>query len=394
MRFYRIFVVTICFLMLPLFVWADEPQRLSLSAECAVLMEAESGEVYYSKNSSAVQGMASTTKIMTALVALESTDISKTVYVSKDAAGVIGSSIYLRPGDRVTMESLLYAMLLESANDAAAAIAIDVAQSVEAFAALMNAKAADLGLNDTNFTNPHGLYDDRHYTSAESLAVIAAHAMKNDVFRKIVSTGKHTITITGENTESRLLFNHNKMLRIYDGAIGIKTGYTIKSGRCLVSAAERNGLTLIAVTLNAPDDWHDHITMLNYGFGSYKRVELSAGNGINGINSINGINGIDGKSEENFRLPVTGGETDYVYCKTGEDNSVVLKKSEINITSSTLLKRFYYAPIAKDEVLGHIIYYNNGQEIARIPVTARYPVNAAKWEFNLFSFITGLFERP
>ena len=379
MRFFRFFVIIICFLTLPLFVSADEEPWLSLSAECAVLIEADSGTVYYSKNGSAVHAMASTTKIMTALVALENTDIAKTVFVSKAAAGVIGSSIYLRPGDEITMENLLYAMLLESANDAAAAIAIDVAQSVEAFAVLMNSKAAELGLTDTNFTNPHGLYDEQHYTSAESLAVIAAHAMKNDVFRRIVSTAKYTITITGhtdegDSTESRALFNHNKLLRLYDGAVGIKTGYTIKSGRCLVSAAERNGLTLIAVTLRAPDDWHDHITMLDYGFSNYERVELTA--------------------DITDRLPVTGGDSDFVYCETGVNKFVVLKKSVINITSSTRLKRFYFAPIEKDEVLGHIIYYNNDQEIARIPVTARYSVESEKRGFNLFAFIAGLFGKP
>ncbi|MHB1154259.1 MAG: D-alanyl-D-alanine carboxypeptidase family protein [Eubacteriales bacterium] len=368
----RFFIIVLCILMLPLYVSADETPSLSLSAKCAVLIEAENGTVFYSKNSEKVCAMASTTKIMTAVIALEYADISKTVSVSRDAVGVIGSSVYLQEGEKITLENLLYAMLLESANDAAAAIAIEVAQSVDAFASLMNLKAAELGLTDTNFTNPHGLYDERHFTSAKSLALIAAYALKNEVFRTIVSTQKRLIPID-INEGSRLLVNHNKMLKIYDGAIGVKTGYTIKSGRCLVSAAERNGLTLIAVTLNAPDDWNDHMIMLNYGFNNYERVVLTT------------------DDREDYILPVVGGNTSYVICNTKEVKSVVLKKNDVNITSSLELKRFYYAPIEKDERLGQIIFYNNGQEVARVPVIALNKVDLIKPKFNLLHFITGLF---
>jgi len=343
-----------------------------LSAECAVLIEAENNTVFYSKNSEKVRGMASTTKIMTAVIALEYADISKIVSVSKEAVGVIGSSVYLREGEKITLENLLYAMLLESGNDAATAIAIEVAQSVDAFASLMNLKAAELGLADTNFTNPHGLYDERQFTSSKSLAIIAAYALKNDVFRTIVSTQKRIIPIN-DNEGSRLLLNHNKMLKLYDGAIGVKTGYTIKSGRCLVSAAERNGLTLVAVTLNAPDDWNDHMIMLNYGFNNYERVVLTT------------------DDREDYILPVVGGNISYVICNTKENKSIVLKKNDVNITSSLELKRFYYAPIEKDDRLGQIIFYNNGQEVARVPVKALNKVDLIKPKFNLLHFITGLF---
>lgn len=368
----RLLIIILCILILPFYISADDMPSLSLSAECAVLIDAENGTVFYSKNSEKVCAMASTTKIMTAVIALEYADISQTVSVSRDAVGVIGSSVYLHEGEKITLENLLYAMLLESANDAATAIAIEVAQSVDAFTSLMNLKAVELGLTDTNFTNPHGLYDERHFTSAKSLAVIAAYALKNEVFRTIVSTQKRIIPINN-NEGSRLLVNHNKLLKLYDGAIGVKTGYTIKSGRCLVSAAERNGLTLVAVTLNAPDDWNDHIIMLNYGFNNYERVVLSS----------------DDRAD--YMLPVVGGNTGYVLCNTKENKSVVLKKNGVNITSSLELKRFYYAPIEKDEPLGQIIFYNNGQEVARVPVVAFNKVDSIKIMFNLLRFITGLF---
>lgn len=367
-----IFTFIFCVSLLPVYAAADNTPALSLSAECAVLIEAESGDVFFAKNADAARPMASTTKIMTAVVALEYEDLSHTVSVSKDAVGVTGSSIYLYEGEKLSLEELLYAMMLESANDAAAAIAIEVAQSVNAFAELMNKKAAELGLDDTNFTNPHGLYDENHYTTAYDLAALTAYALKNADFRSIVSTYKRVIPLN--NSEgSRVLINHNKLLKRYFGAIGVKTGYTIASGRCLVSAAQRNGLTLIAVTLNAPDDWNDHITMLDYGFNTYERVVLSS------------------DMQDRYIMPVVGGNIGFIQCDTKDNISVVLKKSDIYITSALELKRFYYAPINNGQRLGQQIFYNNGQEIARVPITAAYKIESLKSEFNLLRFITGLF---
>jgi D-alanyl-D-alanine carboxypeptidase/D-alanyl-D-alanine carboxypeptidase (penicillin-binding protein 5/6) len=371
-KFINILSFILCVSLLPVYVSADNEPALSLSAECAVLIEAESGDVLFAKNADEMRPMASTTKIMTAIVALECEDISNTVSVSKDAVGVTGSSIYLYEGEKLSLEELLYAMMLESANDAAAAIAIEVAQSVSAFAELMNEKAAALGLNDTNFTNPHGLYDENHFTTARDLAALTAYALKNNDFRSIVSTFKRVIPLNNYEG-SRVLINHNKLLKRYNGTIGVKTGYTIASGRCLVSAAERDGLTFIAVTLNAPDDWNDHITMLDYGFNTYERVYLSS------------------DTPECYNIPVVGGNIGSIQCDTKDSISVVLKKSDINITSALELKRFYYAPIDQGERLGQQIFYNNGQEIARIPITASYKIEAVKYKFNLFRFITGLF---
>ncbi len=219
--------------------------------------------------------MASTTKIMTALVALESAPLDTVVTVPACAVGVEGSSVYLTAGEKLTLCELLYAVLLASANDAATAVAVTLAGSVEGFAGMMNSTARRLGLSDTHFVNPHGLDAKDHYTTALDLARLTAHALKNAEFRRIVSTYKHEIA---GPSGARLLVNHNKLLKSYDGCIGVKTGYTKRTGRCLVSAAERDGLTLVAVTLADPDDWRDHAAMLDFGFEFYSRVTL-AGSG-------------------------------------------------------------------------------------------------------------------
>lgn len=250
----------------PLTAAAAKPPE-TLSAECAVLTDAATGRVLFSKNADKRHPMASTTKIMTALVALEACPLDTVVTVHPAAVGVEGSSVYLKPNSRYTMEALLYALLLQSANDAAEAIAYAVAGSVPAFVDLMNAKAAALGLTDTHFDNPHGLDGDTHYTTAAELADITRAALELPDLQRIVATRRYVFA-TVEGEEARTLINHNKLLHLYDGAVGVKTGFTKRCGRCLVSAASRDGLTLIAVTLDAPSDWHDHTAMLDYGYST------------------------------------------------------------------------------------------------------------------------------
>ncbi|MBQ8309808.1 MAG: D-alanyl-D-alanine carboxypeptidase, partial [Clostridia bacterium] len=270
-----------------------EPVTLSVSAKSAVLIEADSGSIAFAKSENLRLPMASTTKLMTALTALDIASPDTVIRAARDAIGVEGSSIYLIEGEELTLEQLLYALLLESANDAAAAIAIGVSGSIEAFADAMNRKAATLGLKDSHFTNPHGLDDAEHYTTAYELAFIARAVLQNELLRTIVSTRKTTIPHAGTDGV-RLLVNHNKLLRLYDGCIGMKTGYTQKSGRCLVSAAERDGVTLIAVTINAPNDWDDHTRMLDYGFTQFSSHTLCKEN------------------ELLYPLPVVGGTDDCV----------------------------------------------------------------------------------
>lgn len=247
---------------------------LSADAEAAVLIECNQNKVLYAKNAHTSLPMASTTKIMTALVALEYFEPNELITVSKDSVGIEGTSAYLEEGETFTLEELLYALLLQSANDAAAAIAIGVAGSVDNFSVLMNRKSTELGLSGTSFQNPHGLPCEGHYTTAYDLAIIASNAMKNECIKKITST--KSIGITSEQGKTRYFSNHNKMLLTYKGADGVKTGFTKASGRCLVSSACQNDLRLIAVTLNCRGDWAAHTSMLDYGFSNYRSVSLSS----------------------------------------------------------------------------------------------------------------------
>ena len=247
-------------------------KALDLSAECAYLMTADSSICLYEKNGNQRHGMASTTKIMTAVTVIENSNPEDTAIVSANAAAQEGSSVYLKIGDRVSADALLYGMLLNSGNDAACAAAELVGGSVDNFADMMNGKAKEIGAEDTSFRNPSGLDEDGHYSTAHDMALIASYAMRNEKFREIVSSKQSKIT-TGNAV--CYLKNHNKLLWNYDGCIGVKTGFTKKTGRCLVSCAERNGVELIAVTLGAPDDWNDHKKMLDYGFEETERIVVT-----------------------------------------------------------------------------------------------------------------------
>lgn len=239
------------------------------SAACALLMDASTGRVLYDYNGSKQSLIASTTKIMTGLLIAESCDLDAEVAVPGEALLVEGSSMYLKQGEILTVEALLYGLMLHSGNDAAIALALYHSGSVEAFVQKMNKKAEELFLQDTHFENPHGLDSENHYSTAYDLAKLTAYALDNPVFYQVVST--KSITIAG-----RSLINHNRLLRQYDGAIGVKTGYTRAAGRILVSAAERQGRRLICVTIHDPNDWKDHTALLDYGFEHYTMHAISA----------------------------------------------------------------------------------------------------------------------
>jgi len=238
----------------------EEP---TVSAASAALYSKNRDEFLYLKSDNQRLGMASTTKIMTAVVALENADLEKEIAVDARAVGTEGSSMYLKAGEKFTMRELLYGLLLRSANDAAMAIAYAVASDLPSFVALMNEKASALSLSNTHFVNPHGLDAEEHYSSAFDLAKLTAYAIDNPAFCEIISTKKKTI---GKGESKRLLVNHNRLLSQYEGCFGVKTGFTKSCGRCLVSAAEKSGQILICVTLDAPNDWSDHSKLFNYGF--------------------------------------------------------------------------------------------------------------------------------
>lgn len=250
------------------FLICAKSSAFDISAKSAIVIDASSGRVLFEKNSRERLPMASTTKIMTGLIACESGKMDEIVTVSPVASGTEGSSLWLKIGEKQSLENLTYGLMLKSGNDAAVAIAEHLAGSVEAFSILMNKRAKEIGANDTHFKNPNGLAVDGHFTTSYDLAQIARVAMENKIFAKIVSTKEKTIPWEGEQWD-RVLKNHNKMLWQYDGCNGVKTGFVKKSGRCLVTSAKRGKTRLICVTLNAPSDWNDHKVMLDDCFSKY-----------------------------------------------------------------------------------------------------------------------------
>ena len=313
------------------------------SARACVLIEADSGEVIFENNKDERLGPASTTKIMTALVALEHMAAETAITFDARAEGVEGSSAYMRAGEKYTLEELLYAMMLQSANDVATCIAYAVGGSVENFAVMMNEKAAELGLENTHFENPHGLDGESHYTSAYDLALIAREALKNETFAKIVSSKTATV---GEGENTRSFRNHNRLLFEYEDITGVKTGFTKRCGRTLVSSAEKDGVRLICVTLSDGNDWRDHRRMLDAGFEMYESVVLCK------------------KGAMRFNVHVCGGQTATVSVSNADEKRITLKKDHGEIEMRTELPPFVYADIHKGDIIGYVRFYLDGEEMA------------------------------
>ena len=339
---------------------------LSTSAKSAILIEKESGDIIYEKNASVPLPIASTTKIMTAIVAIESGELDRKIKIPIEATNIEGSSIYLKEGEELSLRELLYALLLESANDASVAIAYLTCGDVSEFVQKMNEKASILGLENTHFTNPHGLYDKEHYSSAYDMARLTSYALNNPVFKEICATKTYKIP---SPDGQRLLVNHNRLLRMYDGANGVKTGFTKISGRCLVSSAKRDGVELIAVTLNAPNDWRDHTSLFDYGFSLYENITLAD----NGSYLV--------------EIPLNGASKDSILSTNIEKFSKTIKKGAGNFSASVNYDP--KLPISRGDVLGQIHFYDDEMEIGRIDLVslenARLPSNKTR--------ISNLFER-
>lgn len=313
-----------------------------VSAKATAVVD-QYGMAVYSENADEKLPMASTTKIMTAFVALENADTSLLVKIPSEAVGIEGSSAYLLKNEILTLEDLLYALMLQSANDAATAIAIAIGGSVEGFVEMMNQKADDLGLESTHFTNPHGLDDDDHYSSASDLAKIMLFAMKNEKFATIVGS-KHYHSKPQEGLE-RSFTNHNKLLWRDGGFVGGKTGYTQRTGRCLVSVTDVDGLSFIAVTLNDPNDWSDHEKLHTYARNLYlKRDIYRSGRSIASINVQNGY-------ESNSDLTIS--EDLSLYVPIGSSIKTVIE-----------CRRFEFAPLYSNRSVGTLRVYCNDIEIA------------------------------
>ncbi len=359
----------------------------TVSAEAAVLTD-EKGNILWSRNADKRMSPASTTKIMTALTALaDCADVGASVRIPGEAVGIEGSSVYLYEGETLTVRQLIDAVLMESANDAATALAIACAGSVEAFANRMNAHCTDLGLSDTHFVNPHGLDDPQHYTTARELAAIARAAMAYDIFAETVSTYKKEIPLKGSEG-IRLLINHNKLLKTLDGCIGIKTGFTKKAGRCLVSACERNGVRLYCVTLSAPDDWRDHTALYEWGFSRVECVTLTeVGEQYTVLPVVGGANPDGTRPPDGAVLTVDVKNTDAVRMTMPCDHAEIQKELR--------LPRFVYAPVEAGEPIGTAVYTMDGTVLCEVPLyacssVARYEVPNVReritaWFARLFS---------
>ena len=318
------------------------PRVRAVSAEKAVLMDASTGRVLYEKNADDRSLIASTTKIMTALVICQHCNVLDRVKIPAGAVGIEGSSMYLQEGEILTVQELLYGLMLRSGNDAAAALAIYCGGTIEGFAELMNDKARELGLKDTHFVNPHGLDAPDHYSTARDLAVLTGYAMQDPVFARTV--GAKTVTI-GE----RVLTNHNKLLWQVEGAEGVKTGYTKAAGRILVSSASRDGRRMICVTINAPDDWNDHKTLLERGFSGYEVRELVKAGDVLGYRYVVGGDGthVPLVAEEGFSWAMAEGE-------------------EVEIVLSP--RCFSYAPVEAGAPEGCAYVVLEGRVVGRIPL--------------------------
>lgn len=240
-----------------------------LSAHSAIVLCADTGDVLFEKNADERMLIASITKIMTAIVVIENSELDEEIVIKPEWSAIEGSSMYANPGESYTVRELLYGMMLNSGNDAAAALACTVCGDESAFAEKMNEKARELGLSNSSFKNPHGLDEDGHYSTARDMACLTAYCMENEDFKEIASTNCAVI-------KDVTYYNHNKLLREYDGCIGVKTGYTMAAGRTLVSCAERDGMRLVCVTLSAPDDWNDHKYLLDKAFSQYRIVSYRA----------------------------------------------------------------------------------------------------------------------
>ena len=297
----------------------------AVSAEAAVLMDRDSGRIIFEKNSDRSMEIASTTKIMTALVVLERCRPEQEVHIRHEWTCTEGSSMYLRAGGTYTVGELLTGLLLVSGNDAARALACHTAGSEEAFAALMNEKARELGMEGSHFMNPHGLSQEGHYATARDLGVLTCTALRNPDFAALCATRYAEV-------QGVAMTNHNKLLWQYEGASGVKTGYTKSAGRALVSCAQREDTGLVCVTLNDPDDWRDHAALLDWGFAHYESRDMSG---------------------EAWQLPVVSGVESRVSVTAKDGDRVFLEKDEAQ-SLRVVLPRFVYAPVYAGERAGSL----------------------------------------
>lgn len=318
---------------------AAEPET---GAAAALLYEPESGTVLYAKNETEARPIASVTKLLTALVVLDRCGPEEEVTVTASEAATEGSSMDLAAGERLTVRELLYGLLLASGNDAASALARHAAGSEAAFAELMNEKAAELGLTGSHFTNPHGLDAEGHYATALDLALLAAACRESPLLMLLASTSEARVS-------SRTLKNHNKLLTLCPGCLGLKTGYTSRAGRTLVSLCEREGTRLICVTLSDPDDWEDHRALYDWGIAQLRTVTAA------------------GPAGPFYELPLQSGLAETVTVRPGAELRLPLRPGE-ELTLLPELPDFVYAPLRAGQRLGSLTVLRGDEAVARLPL--------------------------
>lgn len=357
----------------PIVSSAENSDAPNVSAESYVLYCADNGEIISSKYEHKKMKPASTTKLMTTLIALEEAAASnKQVKFTKEMTAE-GSSMYLEAGNIVTLKDLAAGMMMASGNDAANAVAITVAGSSEKFADRMNERAGQIGMKDTHFVTPSGLDDDNHYSTAYDLALLMSYAIENDEFAELTAKKSETVNFINPDDKKTTYANHNKLLSLYEYCIGGKTGYTMAAGRCLVSAAKKDGLTLVCVTLNDRNDWNDHISLYDYGFSNLACYDSE-------------------DTEYIIDVPCVGGTDDNMTVAGEKDIKLVVSADNKNkITRKVYCDSFLYAPIKENQTVGVIEYTLGDKVIASNNLIAMKKVNSYKENKNIFTRIKELF---
>lgn len=350
-------ILAVCFITYSLNPAFAEPQ---IQGKAAALIDSKSGEIIFGKSENAPLPPASTTKIMTAILAVEKSKPSDIVTSGKNPALIPPSSIGLKEGEKISMENLLYALLVKSANDSAVAIAEHISGSVPEFAKLMNNRAKQWGATNTNFVNPNGLPDPNHYSTARDLALIAKHVMENSYIRQIVAT-KYKVIPRDDESAVKWLPNHNKMLWRYEGANGVKTGYTKEAKQCLISSAARGDQEFIAVVLGAQGSnvWTDSANLLDYGFNNFVTVKHKSANQM--VKTV----------------PVKRGETDTVLVTQNDFYYTLSKGKTVTVTEKLELNKDITAPVKKGQVLGRIVFSTPEKELGFVNLVAQSTVPAA-----------------
>lgn len=350
----RIIIIFLTLSLLLPFPTIKAKAEFSVSAAAAIVVNAATGEVLYSQNETLKLPMASTTKIMTAILLLENADLEKEITTTTEMVTVEGSSMGLLPGDTVSYRTLLYGMMLPSGNDAATTVAVSLGGSLEGFSIMMNKKAAELNMDNTNFVTPSGLDSKLHYSTVEDLANLSVYAMKNEIFREVVSTKEISVEY-GNPPYRRSLYGHNKLLDNYTYATGVKTGYTSKSGRCLVSSAKKGNAELIAVTLNDSNTVSSHVSLLDYGFSLLQEQTLEL-------------------PYEFSKIPVISGQISNAKLKVNTKTVSLSAAERESLEYKINLKKFVYAPIKKNTKVGSIEFSTKNGKIAELDILIKNTV--------------------